>query len=213
MKKVIWNIIITLLFVVGISLLFYPKIQTYFSLKSQQKEVEIFKELEKQSNPNLEKKKKKQQKKLEQTTDLVGILTIDSIDLEIGILNGTSNYALKKGLGIVDPKKNWETQNVSIAGHRAYSYGKQFNRMNEVKNGDKIEIKTMTSTYIYQVTDKFIVHKSQVEVLEDGEKPTLTLITCHPLRKKNPPNRLIVKATLIDITNNVERSSHGTITK
>lgn len=127
-----------------------------------------------------------------------GILSIDKIDLEMMIFEGVTENELGKGAGMIEPKKDFTTNNIGLAGHRAVMDGKQFNRLGELEKGDEIQVNTKKELLNYRITDTFVVHKSDVSVLEDKETPHLTLVTCTPLGSWRPPDRLIVQAELVD---------------
>lgn len=129
-----------------------------------------------------------------------GIITIGKIDLEMLIFEGASETELSKGVGMIEPQKDFFKHNVGLAGHRAVADGKQFNRLDELSMDDEIQVNTLNRTLHYRVTDTFIVHKTEVSVLEDQENPHLTLVTCTPLGSWHPTDRLIVQAELQDIT-------------
>ncbi|MDC3413626.1 class D sortase [Aquibacillus sp. 3ASR75-11] len=129
--------------------------------------------------------------------ELIGTLSITKIDLEIPILNGANLDNLKVAAGRLEGTQPLDvaTGNTGIAAHRSYTYGKQFNRLNELEAGDKIVINTQKRTYTFTVYDTFIVEPTDVSVLKRKEKErTITLITCEPM--KNPTKRLIVQARL-----------------
>lgn len=127
-----------------------------------------------------------------------GILSIEKIDLEMMIFEGVSENELGKGAGMIEPKKDFTSNNIGLAGHRAVMEGKQFNRLGELEKGDEIQVNTKKELLNYRITDTFVVHKSDVSVLEDQDTPQLTLVTCTPLGSWRPPDRLIVQAELID---------------
>lgn len=128
--------------------------------------------------------------------DVVGIIRISSIDLNMIIYNGASEEKLSKGIGMIETEKKIGINNVGLAGHRSTTYGKQFNRLDEVSLSDIIVVHTMNNTYEFEVIKSFVVHKSEINVLDDQKEPLLTLVTCTPLGKKNPSERLIIQAKL-----------------
>ena len=91
--------------------------------------------------------------------------------------------------------------NFAVAGHRT-TYGKPFNRIEELVVGDPIVVQTAGTWYVYRVQSTSIVLPHQVEVLaavpgQPGEVPTeavMTLTTCHPMYSAR--ERYIVHATL-----------------
>lgn len=110
------------------------------------------------------------------------ILRIPSIDSENVVTEGTSKEALKAALGHEsDTVLPGEVGNCVIAGHRNYTFGKFFNRLEEVEIGDMIYIDTPTDTYSYRVYEIKTVKPEDVEILENTDKEILTLYTCTPI--------------------------------
>lgn len=130
------------------------------------------------------------------TGELIGTLEIPSIDLKLPILEGANMSNLKKGAGRLEGTTLiGETGNTAIAAHRSYTYGKDFNRLDEVKDGDQIIITTQSNQYTFIVHSTLKVLPDDTSVLaHDQEESILTLITCDPI--KDPTHRLIVHASL-----------------
>lgn len=126
-----------------------------------------------------------------------GLISIDKIDLDMLIFDGTSTETLSKGIGMVEPQKEFGVNNIGLAGHRAITHGKQFNRLDELTVNDEIQVTTSDGTLKFAVVDTFVVHQSEVSVLNDQDEPLLTLVTCTPIGSRNPPHRLIVQAALV----------------
>ena len=132
------------------------------------------------------------------TAHTEGILKIDKISLELPILQGASKKNLAISAGSIEGTGSpGQAGNYSISAHRARTYGRQFNRLDELKTGDTIEIIVKDVTYTYEVFDKLTVRAEDTWVmLPEGEEKLLTLITCDYRNKDFP--RLIVKARLAE---------------
>lgn len=194
-----------LLLIVGGALVFYPQIEKIRYDTEQQKLVDSFEQLGQTELIQQLSTSSEEVDTIEATSDkgqqvltegVTGIIRIDSIDLEMAIFADATPNSLSKGAGIVDAKKQFAVNNVGLAGHRALASGKQFNRLDEIRENDVIEVTTAVGNLQYEVTRTFVVHKSDVSVLEDQDKPLITLVTCTPLGRSNPPDRLIVQAEL-----------------
>lgn len=150
---------------------------------------------EKSSSANSEKLLEVK-KMIESSDNMEGIIKIDKIDLELPILNGAIQANLNISVAsIANTGEAGEYGNYSIAGHRSRTYGRNFNRLDEVEIGDQIDINTGSNIYHYTVTEKLYVDPDDVWVLEsDKEVKEITLVTCHPLVE--PTQRLIIKGTL-----------------
>src|SRR5690554_3722934 len=127
---------------------------------------------------------------------MLGTIEIPKIDVDILIIDGVSNEDLKWGAGFFKGTAPiGEAGNTVLAGHRSYTFGKIFNRLNEVDIGDKIIIKTKDDIYEYQVYDIKVIEPTDFSVLEPkGDKKILTLITCDPIYIAS--HRLILHAEL-----------------
>ena len=86
--------------------------------------------------------------------------------------------------------------NCVIAGHRNYTFGTYFNRLNEVQVGDMIYFDTRTETYAYQVSEIQVVEPDDLEILDDRDSEQLTLYTCTPLYIAT--HRLVVIADRVE---------------
>jgi sortase A len=92
--------------------------------------------------------------------------------------------------------------NFVVSGHRT-TYQAPFNRVDELRDGDKILVDTRDKQYVYKVTSEKVVSPSRVDVTEavpfhPGVNPTkhlITLTTCHP--KYSAAHRLIVFGELV----------------
>ena len=185
----------------GSFLLFYPQVEKRVSDSKQEQLIEAFENLgntsiDEETESPLEVQANADEGQLARLNGARGIVRIPKIDLEMLIFDGSSESSLTKGIGMIEPKKEFGVNNVGLAGHRSTTKGKQFNRLDELSLRDIVEVKTEEGTYEYEVIQTFVVDQKEVEVLEDTKEPLLTLVTCTPLGKRNPTDRLIVQAKL-----------------
>lgn len=124
----------------------------------------------------------------------LGVLRIPKISLEVAIQPGTDDLTLNRAVGwIPGTARVGEDGNVGIAGHRDGF----FRGLKDVQAGDTIQVVTLQQTDIYVVEELEIVDPSAVEVLAATERPTLTLVTCHPFyHVGRAPKRYIVRSRL-----------------
>lgn len=129
--------------------------------------------------------------------DVIAQILIESIKVNKFVIAGVGYKELEKGPGLFTGSPlPGQFGNVAIAGHRT-TYGAPFSRLDELRKGDRIVMKTSQATYTYIVSDApTIVKPSDVDVIRtvDETQATLTLVTCHP--KWTSKNRLIVTAEL-----------------
>lgn len=129
--------------------------------------------------------------------EVVGILRIPAIELEQPVLKGATKQNLNLSVATVEPTgMPGADGNFVIAGHNSRTYGRHFNRLAELRNGDELLVDTRTGNYAYRVTDSYVVEAEDVWVLGDTiDGAEITLITCHYPEEKTV-QRLIIKGIL-----------------
>lgn len=132
------------------------------------------------------------------STNLEGIMYIDKISLKLPILRGATQKNLSYGLASVESlAEPGGFGNYAVAGHRNRTYGRNFNRLDEVIIGDKVIIETKDGKFTYVITEKFRVLPEETDVLLGSRREkTITLITCDPVG--SPTHRLILKGKLVE---------------
>lgn len=130
--------------------------------------------------------------------NMEGVLSIDKIDLKLPILSGATMDNMKIAVAsIANTGKAGAIGNYAIAGHRNLTYGKNFNRLDEVVPGDLIEVDTGSNKFVYRVDEKLYVLPTDVWVLQSKDSNReITLITCDPM--VDPTHRLIVEGKLVE---------------
>ena len=129
---------------------------------------------------------------------IVGIVEIKEIKIIFPIVEGTAKENLHVAIGHMKKTAGiGEKGNCVIAGHRGGVLGEFFKNLDELQNGDIIELTDLTG-YIhkYEVYDHFIVEPTRMDVTynNDPYERTVTLITC----EDNGTKRLIVKGKYIE---------------
>ncbi|GAA0730923.1 hypothetical protein GCM10008905_32760 [Clostridium malenominatum] len=157
------------------------------------KENEAYKEAEEKKKENERKLREEYIKK-----NMEGMLIIKKINLNLPILKGAIEENLKISVASIEHTgKAGQEGNYAIAGHRSHTYGRNFNRLDEVEIGDIIEIDKGESQYKYVVVEKLYVKPEETWVLNSNKKnKEITLVTCHPMIK--PTQRLIIKGNIIE---------------
>ncbi|WP_240489805.1 class E sortase [Actinomadura atramentaria] len=120
------------------------------------------------------------------------------------VIEGVSRADLRKGPGhYPGTALPGGVGNFVVSGHRT-TYSAPFNRVGELRSGDKILIDTREAQYTYEVTGLKIVKPTEVDVtapvpFHPGRRATerlITLTTCHP--KYSAARRLIVFGELTE---------------
>src|SRR5690606_12418868 len=113
-------------------------------------------------------------------TSVIGLLQIEKINLTIPILKGATEENLKIGAGMMaNTSPLGSIGNTGIAAHRSFTYGRMFNRLDEITVGDIVEVETFEGVLKYEVFDKMLVLPDDTSVLNPVENESIiTLITC-----------------------------------
>ncbi len=120
----------------------------------------------------------------DKTYSTEAIITIPKIDISYPVLSETSDELLEISVNRYWPEKDKmnpnDVGNYCIVGHN-YRNGKMFGRLNELENGDIVELEDLTGRTIkYAVYDRFVVEPTNTDCTSqrtNGRKE-LTLITC-----------------------------------
>ena len=130
-------------------------------------------------------------------------MRIPKLGVDILVVEGTTPAALRAGAGhYLDSPLPGEVGNVAIAGHRT-TYGRPLNRLDELVEGDTVELQTPFEVFTYKAVPAFgghanpwVVAPTDFSVVSpDGAKRLLTLTTCHP--KGSARQRLIMRFELV----------------
>ncbi len=146
--------------------------------------------------------------------DAVARIQMPTIDVDKIVVHGVAVSDLRKGPGhYSESSLPGSAGNTAIAGHRT-TWGKPFNRVDELAPGDEIVVTSVSGEFRYRVLDPLkafehdlelidsignahiIVKPSATWVLDDFGDDRLTLTACHP--KLSSRQRIIVAAELID---------------
>lgn len=130
------------------------------------------------------------------TGDALTRLKIEKIGVDVVVVEGTTNSALRAGAGhYPQTPLPCETGNVAIAGHRT-TYGRPFHNLDLLVPGDTIVLETPIGSCTYRIAKlPFVVAPSDTHVIDQGTASMLTLTTCDP--KGSARQRLIVQAELV----------------
>lgn len=138
-------------------------------------------------------------------------LEIPKFGVDVMVVEGTSLAALRAGAGHY-PKTPLpgEKGNVAIAGHRT-TYGRPFNRLDELAPGDKVILTTPIGRHVYAITgEPYVVEPTDWSPIRDypSRGSFLTLTTCHP--EGSADYRIVARARLVrssDVIAMEERAS------
>lgn len=115
--------------------------------------------------------------KYPKTGDRIGTITLSALKISWPIFQGTTNAQLLKGVGHhLKSVLPGQSDNSVLAGHRTTV----FNRLGELRVGQKIFVKTSAGTFQYRIRKFRIVDRSDRTVIVPTKTAVLTLVTCYP---------------------------------
>ena len=122
---------------------------------------------------------------------VLGVLTIEKIDLKATVKEGTSSEILLNYIGHIEETSTYDG-NVGLAGHNRGCKNSYFARLNELEIGDIITYKTKFYERTYVVDNIKVIYETDWSLLEGSKENKLTLITCITGKRNQ---RLCVQAT------------------
>ncbi|MDP1818451.1 MAG: class D sortase [Acidimicrobiales bacterium] len=127
--------------------------------------------------------------------DILGSLSIPTLDQEFLVIEGTRKSDLKRGVGhYAKSVMPGQKDNCVLSAHRDTF----FSKLGELKKGDRMTLETATGSYTYEVKRTRIVGKDNRTVIVPTKHGVLTLTTCYPFEYVgSAPKRYIVSADLV----------------
>ncbi len=236
MKKNRSNIILILIFLVGLSVMLYPTVSDYINQKNQSRAVASYsEEVENLSDVDYQAyfdAADDYNRRLAETPDafyrpeqvsgytdtldvsgtgIMGYITIPKIGVELPIYHGTSDGVLQVAAGHLEgsslPVGGAGTHAV-ISAHRGLPSAKLFTNLDELEVGDTFTITVLDRVLTYEVDQVSIVLPTETDLLQPVEgKDYVTLMTCTPYGINT--HRLLVRGKRIE---NAENQKHIRVT-
>ena len=128
---------------------------------------------------------------------VIGQLLVPELRMKVPIISGIEAADLSRGVGHV-PGTGFAggLGNMAIAGHRDTF----FRPLRNVAAGMHIILAGPNGSYTYQVDSTRIVKPEELGVLQIGDRPQVTLVTCYPFNFVGAaPLRMIVSAHLLSV--------------
>lgn len=228
MKKQLPNIILALVFVIGLCIFLYPSVSDLINSWLQSQEISKYEQLvselttdeydkmitdAKEYNKtlighnltqNIEQSQKTKYNELLSldSTGIMGYLYISKINVRLPIYHGTDTATLQVGIGHMEGSSlpvDGETQHVIISGHTGLPSSKLLTDLVELEVGDTFKIDVLNQRYTYEVDQILVVEPNETDSLELVEgKQYATIITCTPYGVNT--HRLLVRGFLKDDT-------------
>ena len=219
-------IILTLGFLVGVSLLLYPAFSDYWNSKTQTRAIVNYESVleymepedysavfqqaydfnrslfESELNPLLYPELFPEYYDTMAVTDygMMGYLKIDRIGVELPVYHGTSAEVLSYGVGHLEGSSvpvGGENTHCIMSAHRGLPSARLFTDLDRVELGDTFQIIVLDQVLTYQVDQIKIIEPTEIEDLLIVEgKDYCTLFTCTPYGINT--HRLLVRGIRIE---------------
>ena len=201
-KNTILNILIVVLLCTSVVLIFKNQIREYLTGNANDKIITAYKNGKGEVDiPWWQKMFTDNESKIKLTDSMLGILKIDSVQIEEPIFQDVTEINLINGVATSQEPSTLDAQNVVIAGHSVQGVGIRFNNLNKIKIGAKIQIISKDKLRTYEVNKLYDVVPTQVEILEqhENEPKILKLFTCDNFNPQTGvwESRFVVEAKLI----------------
>ena len=201
-KNAFLNVLIVVLLCTSVVLIFKNQIREYLTGNANDKIITAYKNNKGEVEiPWWQKMFTDNESKIKLTDSMLGILKIDSVDIEEPIFQDVTEINLINGVATSQEPSHLDAQNVVIAGHSVQGVGIRFNNLNKIKNGAKIQIISKDKLRTYEVNKLYDVVPTQVEILEqhENEPKILKLFTCDNFNPQTGEweSRFVVEAKLI----------------
>ena len=218
-------ILLTLGFLIGISVLLYPAFSNYWNSKTQSRAIVNYESVLEHLEPEdysamfqaahdynealraMEYPLRDHEKvpgyyealKIEGTS-IIGYVKIDKIGVELPVYHGTSDMVLSRGVGHLEgtslPVGGESTHSVMSA-HRGLPSAKLFTDLDRLEPGDTFQITVLDQVLTYQVDQVKVITPREIEDLQIVEgKDYCTLFTCTPYGVNT--HRLLVRGIRIE---------------
>ena len=190
----------SLLIIVGICFLYGKPIYDYFNDRNESIKIEEFYEEQKQEEISIQEDYTDEIK--EEKTDnekYIAVIKIPKINLEKGLcsINSTCN-SVSKNIEILKESNytNIENGNFILAGHSGNSRFSYFKDVDKLSIDDEMSIFYGKNEYQYKVMNIYEINKTgKADIVRNGNKTTLTLITC----KGEEDKQIVVISELIRV--------------
>ena len=240
MKKLLPNILLASVFLIGLALLLYPAISNYVNTRHQSHAVasyekDVLKLKPEDYTPILqaaqdynttlldnpdrflqtEEEAAVYQALLNPTNSgIMGYVEISKIGVKLPIYHGTDESVLQVGAGHVEGTSlpvGGAGTHCAISGHRGLPSAMLFTDLDKLVVGDTFAIHVLDQVLTYQVDQILVVEPSDLSTLEiDPAKDYCTLITCTPYGVNS--HRLMLRGLRIENATEQAPADAGTPT-
>ena len=223
MKSKLYNMLLILIFLVGLSLLLYPTVSNYYNLVHQTKAIQEYSkevdQLQVQRNREMleaaqdynrrlyedgqfasyRKMEEEYGMRLPSNTGVMCYVEIPAISVTLPVKHSTSESVLATAIGHLEWSSlpvGGENTHCVLSGHRGLPSAELFTNLDNLEYGDIFYVHVLGETLEYWVDDISVVLPSDYNALSIVEgKDYVTLMTCTPYGINT--HRLLVRGTRI----------------
>ena len=218
-------IILTLGFLIGVSVLLYPSFSNYWNSKTQSRAIvnyeSVLERIEPEDYTAIFQKAYDYNEALRMVdfpfqnheavpgyddalkiegTDIIGYVKIDKIGVELPVYHGTSDSVLNKGVGHLEGSSlpvGGESTHSVMSAHRGLPSAKLFTDLDRLEQGDTFQIIILDQVLTYMVDQvKIITPQDFNDLLITEGMDYCTLFTCTPYGINT--HRLLVRGIRIE---------------
>ena len=218
-------ILLTLGFLVGISLLLYPAFSNFWNARTQSRAIVNYESVLEHLEPadytaifqaaydynDALREVEFPLRDFEQVpgyyealkiegTSIIGYVKIDRIGVELPVYHGTSDAVLNRGVGHLEGTSlpvGGESTHCVMSAHRGLPSAKLFTDLDRVEIGDTFQITVLDQVLTYQVDQVKVITPREIDDLQIVEgKDYCTLFTCTPYGVNT--HRLLVRGIRIE---------------
>ena len=223
MKSKIYNILLVLIFVLGLSLLLYPTVSNYYNAVHQTRAIQAYsKEVDQMQVEQNEKilaaardynrrlfedgqfasYKKMEEEYMGQLPSNINVMCyveIPAISVTLPVKHTTSEAVLDTAIGHLEWSSlpvGGESTHCVLSGHRGLPSAELFTNLDNLEYGDTFYVHVLGETLEYWVDDISVVLPNEYDYLSIVEgKDYVTLMTCTPYGINS--HRLLVRGTRV----------------
>lgn len=209
MKRDRVNLILVIVFIIGLSVMLYPAISDYWNSRTQSRAIATYHETVgtmsgEECEEMFEAAEEYNRRLLDVTapfvnydevegyedildvsgTGIMGYVTIEKIKVELPIYHGVEDSTLQVAAGHLPgsslPIGGKGTHSV-ISAHRGLPSARLFTRLDEMEEGDTFTVTVLNRTMTYRVDQILVVEPHEIRELQiDPTEDYVTLMTCTP---------------------------------
>ncbi len=224
MKNIFINILLTILFLLGLGILLYPTVSDIVNTEFNEKRIASYEkavedmsladyssyfEKAREYNEKIKRHIKINENEYENqlnvdNSGIMGYIEIPKIDVKLPIFHGVDSSVLQIGIGHLKETTlpiGGKGTHSALSGHRGLPSAKLFTELDELEIGDTFNIYILDKSLSYQIDNIIVVEPNDASSLGIiPDKDYVTLITCTPYGINT--QRLLVRGTRVEYKKN-----------